>query len=213
MNNTIHTIEWQGENGMIRLEAKYQANLQEKINNLDGDICPTGKLEIVERASLTAYFNDKRLDDSWNPVSWKVMEASVPGVYQIRGISKIGIRAEMLEKVQQFLDDAIADGTPVSVRAFRLDHQLKQVKCDLTSHKNTLQKIDMQKGLPTRQEARRRMKAYNDLYNEGGEGYVPRIYSAEEREYTVDQIAVCQEKIKDLTAQKQQLLREMEFQH
>ena len=183
MNNTIHTIEWQGENGMIRLEAKYQANLQEKINNLDGDICPTGKLEIVERASLTAYFNDKRLDDSWNPVSWKVMEASVPGVYQIRG-----------------------DGTPVSVRAFRLDHQLKQVKCDLTSHKNTLQKIDMQKGLPTRQEARRRMKAYNDLYNEGGEGYVPRIYSAEEREYTVDQIAVCQEKIKDLTAQKQQLL-------
>ena len=206
MNNTIHTIEWQGENGMIRLEAKYQANLQEKINNLDGDICPTGKLEIVERASLTAYFNDKRLDDSWNPVSWKVMEASVPGVYQIRGISKIGIRAEMLEKVQQFLDDAIADGTPVSVRAFRLDHQLKQVKCDLTSHKNTLQKIDMQKGLPTRQEARRRMKAYNDLYNEGGEGYVPRIYSAEEREYTVDQIAVCQEKIKDLTAQKQQLL-------
>ena len=50
------------------------------------------------------------------------------------------------------------------------------------------------------------MKAYNDLYNEGGEGYVPRIYSAEEREYTVDQIAVCQEKIKDLTAQKQQLL-------
>ena len=29
MNNTIHTIEWQGENGMIRLEAKYQANLQE----------------------------------------------------------------------------------------------------------------------------------------------------------------------------------------
>ena len=32
MNNTIHTIEWQGENGMIRLEAKYQANVQEKIN-------------------------------------------------------------------------------------------------------------------------------------------------------------------------------------
>ena len=206
MSNTIHTLEWQGEKGMIRLEASYQAMLQEKTNNLDGDICPTGKLEIVERASLTAYFNDKRLDDSWNPVFWKVMESSVPGVYQIRGISKIGIRAEMREKVQQFLADAIAEGTPVSVRAFRLDHQIKQVRCDLTSHQNTLQKIDMQKDLPTRQEARRRMKAYNNLYNEGGEGYVPRIYSAEEREYTVDQIAVCQEKIKDLTAQKQQLL-------
>ena len=33
MNNTIHTLEWQGKKGMIRLEAKYQADLQEKINN------------------------------------------------------------------------------------------------------------------------------------------------------------------------------------
>ena len=105
MSNTIHTLEWQGENGMIRLEAEYQAKLQEKVNNLDGDICPTGKLEIVERASLTAYFNDKQLDHSWNPASWNVMESSVPGMYQICGIPKIGIRAEMLEKVQQFLAD------------------------------------------------------------------------------------------------------------
>ena len=33
MSNTIHTLEWQGENGMIRLEAEYQAKLQEKVNN------------------------------------------------------------------------------------------------------------------------------------------------------------------------------------
>ena len=206
MNNTIHTLEWQGKKGMIRLEAKYQADLQEKINNLDGDICPTGKLEIVERASLTAYFNDKQLDSGWNPASWFLVESPVPGVYQIRDVPKIGIQTEMREKVRQFLEDTIAQGTPVSVQAFRLDHELKQTMYDLASYQNTLKEIKAQKDLPTRQEARRRMKAYNDLYNEGGEGYVPRIYSAEEREYAVDQIAVCQEKIKDLTAQKQQLL-------
>ena len=61
MSNTIHTLEWQGKKGVIRLEASYQASLQEKINNLDGDICPSGELEIVEQASLTAYFNGKRL--------------------------------------------------------------------------------------------------------------------------------------------------------
>lgn len=64
----------------------------------------------------------------------------------------------------------------------------------------------MQKDLPTRQEVRRRMKAYNDLYNEGSEGYVPYIHCIEERDYAVDQIAVYQEKIKELTAQKQHLL-------
>lgn len=206
MSNTIHTLEWQGEKGMIRLEASYQAMLQEKTNNLDGDICYTGKLEIIERASLTAYFNDKQLDSGWNPASWFLVESPVPGVYQIRDVPKIGIQTEMREKVRQFLEDTIAQGTPVSVQAFRLDHELKQTMYDLASYQNTLKEIKAQKDLPTRQEARRRMKAYNDLYNEGGEGYVPRIYSAEEREYAVDQIAVCQEKIKDLTAQKQQLL-------
>ena len=202
MSNTVHTLEWQGKNGMIRLEASYQAMLQEKTNNLDGDICYTGKLEIIERASLTAYFNDKQLDSGWNPASWFLVESPD----QIRDVPKIGIQTEMREKVRQFLEDTIAQGTPVSVQAFRLDHELKQTMYDLASYQNTLKEIKAQKDLPTRQEARRRMKAYNDLYNEGGEGYVPRIYSAEEREYAVDQIAVCQEKIKDLTAQKQQLL-------
>ncbi len=151
MSNTVHTLEWQGKNGIIRLEAEYQAKFQEKVNNLDGNICPTGKLEVVEQASLTAYFNDKQLDHSWNPVSWTIMESSVPGMYQIRGIPKIGIRTEMLEKVQQFLADTITEGTPVSIRAFRLDNQIKQARYDLTSHQNTLQKINMQKDLPTRQ--------------------------------------------------------------
>ena len=206
MSNTVHTLEWQGKNGVIRLEASYQAMLQEKTNNLDGDICYTGKLEIIERASLTAYFNDKQLDSGWNPASWFLVESPVPGVYQIRDVPKIGIQEEMREKVRQFLEDTIAQGTPVSVQAFRLDHELKQTMYDLASYQNTLKEIKAQKDLPTRQEARRRMKAYNDLYNEGGEGYVPYIHCIEERDHAVDQIAVCQEKIKDLTAQKQQLL-------
>ena len=191
MSNTVHTLEWQGKNGVIRLEASYQAMLQEKTNNLDGDICYTGKLEIIERASLTAYFNDKQLDSGWNPASWFLVESPVPGVYQIRDVPKIGIQTEMREKVRQFLEDTIAQGTPVSVQAFRLDHELKQTMYDLESYQNTLKEIKAQKDLPTRQEARRRMKAYNDLYNEGGEGYVPHIYCTEERDYAVDQIAMC----------------------
>ena len=123
MSNTVHTLEWQGKNGVIRLEASYQAMLQEKTNNLDGDICYTGKLEIIERASLTAYFNDKQLDSGWNPASWFLVESPVPGVYQIRDVPKIGIQTEMREKVRQFLEDTIAQGTPVSVQAFRLDHE------------------------------------------------------------------------------------------
>lgn len=34
--------------------------------------------------------------------------------------------------------------------------------------------------LPTKDEAKARMAAYNNVYNEGGEGYVPMVYSQED---------------------------------
>ena len=39
-----------------------------------------------------------------------------------------------------------------------------------------------QKDLPSREEAKRRMKTYNNTVNEGGEGYVPHIITKEEYE-------------------------------
>lgn len=45
---------------------------------------------------------------------------------------------------------------------------------------SAIAEADKQKDIPTKAEAERRMKAYNDLNNEGGEGFVPHIYSKEE---------------------------------
>ena len=46
--------------------------------------------------------------------------------------------------------------------------------------KERIKEIEAQTDIPTAKEAKRRMKAYNDLYNEGGEGYVPHIYSIDD---------------------------------
>lgn len=46
----------------------------------------------------------------------------------------------------------------------------------------TIARAEAQREIPTRAEAKRQMKAYNDVYNEGGEGYVPHILSHEEYE-------------------------------
>lgn len=51
-------------------------------------------------------------------------------------------------------------------------------------------KFDAQACKPeTRAEAGEAMRAYNDLYNEGGEGYVPRIFSREERDEACEGLA------------------------
>ena len=46
----------------------------------------------------------------------------------------------------------------------------------------TIARAEAQRDIPSRAEAKRQMKAYNDVYNEGGEGYVPHIISREEYE-------------------------------
>ena len=48
--------------------------------------------------------------------------------------------------------------------------------------KSCIEAAERQRDLPTMEEAKRRMKAYNSLQNEDGDGYVPHIYSREEYE-------------------------------
>ena len=50
----------------------------------------------------------------------------------------------------------------------------------------TISEAEAQSDIPERAEAKRRMRAYNDVYNEGGEGYVPHIISREEYETAKD---------------------------
>ena len=51
---------------------------------------------------------------------------------------------------------------------------------DIAKLRNIIDAAERQKDIPTRVEANRRIKEYNDLYNEGGYGYVPTIVSREE---------------------------------
>ncbi len=50
-------------------------------------------------------------------------------------------------------------------------------------------RIEQQGDIPTQEEARRRMRRYNDIMNEGGEGYVPHIYSDKEYVWAKDRLA------------------------
>ena len=57
--------------------------------------------------------------------------------------------------------------------------ELKKLKEQCT---DIVAKAEAQGDIPSREEARRRMKVWNDINNEGGEGFVPRIICREEYE-------------------------------
>ena len=58
----------------------------------------------------------------------------------------------------------------------------KEIEKKIKAAKETIEKAEAQEDIPTRAEAQRRMKEYNDINNEGGFGYVPYIVSREEYE-------------------------------
>lgn len=70
------------------------------------------------------------------------------------------------------LNNARAEGK----KAAEIAEEIKEIE-------TAIAEAERQTDLPTKAEAARRMKAYNDTANEGGEGYVQHIYSREEYDY------------------------------
>ena len=60
---------------------------------------------------------------------------------------------------------------------------------ELEYAKEVVKIAESQKDIPSREEARRRMKWWNDTYNEGGEGFVPTIINIEQYEKAKNIIA------------------------
>lgn len=65
-----------------------------------------------------------------------------------------------------------------------LEKENKQINC----YKELIKNIEKHK-LYHAQEVRKMKKQYNDIHNEGGEGYIPHFYTFEEYEYAKKQLA------------------------
>ena len=59
----------------------------------------------------------------------------------------------------------------------------KERQDDILYYKSVIAKAEKQKDIPSPEEAARRRKIWNDINNEGGEGYVPDIVDSERYEY------------------------------
>lgn len=66
--------------------------------------------------------------------------------------------------------------------------ELETELADLEIAKTRAEKQMVNGVLPNREEAKKKAKHYNDVNNDGGEGYVPHFYCGEEYEYICDRI-------------------------
>ena len=176
--------EWtlkSGKKGI--LEATYSEEVQDQIAYADGYNIPTGKKEIVEKGNLVCYIDGKKIDSCWDTAFWQIIDIpQQPGIKRIWGLERVGFDAQHAAEVEKFLHEVIEAGKDADAEAIRKAEAEKKMLEEVEEAKETIRKAEAQKDIPSREEAKRRMKRYNDVMNDGGYGFVPYIISREEYE-------------------------------
>lgn len=169
----------------FRIEIDYHHYMQKQTAWLDGDILEMGE-KPLELVNARLYVDDE-LKYSSNVVSGYDLKLSedirtIKG-YKVRTVHALKlaiINPEVWEKYEEWLEEVIKDGTEPEVKEFQKREKEKAAAEELEYAKEVVKIAESQKDIPSREEARRRMKWWNDTYNEGGEGFVPTIINIEQ---------------------------------
>lgn len=177
----MNTLTWTSAKGNeMKITAEYTETVKEKIVNADGYEFATGKTEVIINANLTLYVNGKKIDNCQEVNFWQMIDIQVGGkpAKRIWGIEKIGFPLDEAIKIEAFIAEVIEKGKCEKTREIELKKQEDKIK----SLENIIENAEAQATVPTRKERTEWERKYNDLHNEGREGYIPYVVCKEEYE-------------------------------
>ena len=176
----MRQYKWRLRDGReVTLTARYQEKVRPRILDADGWKIEAGDKIYID-AMLTAYIDGEKHDCCWDSGFWKIIESGKPGIKMIWGIKNIGFTEERAAEIEKFLNAVINEGRDEKAQALREAEKAKELNRKKAYYANIVAAAESQKDIPDRKEAKRRMKVWNDIHNEGGEGFVPRIVCQEE---------------------------------
>ena len=181
----MEKFEFELSNGKIcAIEIEYKCEMEYTKLDADG-IAVEGKKEPSSTGNMIIYIDNQKFDDCWNPAFWDLEEININGtkMKKIRGTKVCFVENDVAQKYSEWLKNVINSGKSSEVKAWEKKEKEKQNKNRLERAKRIIAKAESQADIPSRKEAKERMKQYNDIVNEGGEGIVPYIISLEEYEY------------------------------
>ncbi len=176
------TFEWTTFKGAAgKIIATYAENMEMEAVDADGDIIELGiKPTTAGKCDMKAYIGEELVDSCWNHNFWGLIDVSgMPDVKKIWGLD-IGLNLADADRYEKWLDDLIAGGTSSEAKKYHDAESAKQHAKEIADAKAVVAKAESQRDIPDRSEARRRENVYNDINNEGGDGYVPHWVSREE---------------------------------
>ena len=179
------SINWTGKKGnQIELRAECNITLDDRRVDLDGDVITLGQ-GTKTRANLELWVDSVKMDSSWDINFWQLID--IPGHPELKKVwgLKLAVDLERAAKVEEFLKSVIEAGKSDEVKAYdqsKREHRdmemLQDAKRTVARAEHTRRNNDG--SLMTRAQAKAWRTNYNNIVNEGGEGYIPEIITAED---------------------------------
>ncbi len=183
----VKVFEFEQLGKKFRIELQYKHYMSEQNAWLDGDTLEM-PAEPHESGGAKLFIDDKleyetnRATAYWLHLSERIKEMKGYIVRTVPALQLAIIDPGTWNAYEDWVREVIEEGTTPETKVYLMRQQAAQDTEDLAKAKRVVELAEEQKDIPSMEEARRRMKWWNDTYNEGGEGYVPEIISREQYE-------------------------------
>ena len=167
---------------IIRLEAEYHAYMGRQIVDADGIKVDVGP-EVKTTSSMVAFVDGKKYDNCSDVAFWRLIDVNEPVQgKKIWGL-KIGFsQPEDVANYEKWVAELIEAGTDEDVKAYRAEEARKELSRKIKRAQRTIEKAEKQDKIRTAKETREYLRNLNNVLNEGGEGWLPKLVTLEEYE-------------------------------
>lgn len=201
------TFNWTLSNGsQATAEISYEQWVDNGIVDLDGDKIQ-GKREAHEYGNISIWIGGKQMDIvSFNAGSVKrgfgdfgvFREIAVKGIklYTIgtSRTNKVAVNKETADKLLAVLVELVKSAEIPEMK----EQKAERIKAEIAETESIIEACENQSYLPTEKEEMTRRAAEKSLYNEGGEGYIRKLYTVEQYKAAKEELAKLQNKLSEV---------------
>ena len=154
----------------LRFEISYTKKVVEVERNLDGYIVTAN--EVSEEQEIKLYVNGQLTAEG----DYLYIDNNENGIYIRMGNKAITLTEEMAAELNKIFAEVKEEGKSEEAKAI----ENEEIEKEIEEAKAIVEKAENQRIIPTKEEAKRMWTNYNNLHNEGGDGYVPHIIDKDE---------------------------------
>jgi hypothetical protein len=178
----MKTLKWTGARGNeIELRARCEIKLVNKEVDLDGHVIVSDEKRQQVDANLELWVDGKLVDSCQDINFWQTIDID-NDLKKIWGLN-IGMTSEQAEIVDRFLQDVIESGKVEEVKTLENEQQEAKLEERKLEAQMIIEKASKQSKVMTKAEYDQWVERYNNVMNEGGEGYVPEMVAVEQLEW------------------------------